>query len=191
MPRRGLNREIVVDTAVELIERAGYENFSMRELAGELRVKPASLYNHIESMKKLRLEVGRRVVAALVQAEEAAVQGKDRDEALLALGPDRLPGYAKKLGQAVSQFKKYSEEATREIKESVVEPLEEAQAPLREAVKPLEDLDRSVREDVKDLKRSFSDTGRERKTAPPETAKPDGEAPEDGTGGGLTGEAVR
>lgn len=49
--------------------------------------------------------------------------------ALFALGPDRLPSYAKKLGEAVSQFRKYSEEATWEIKESVVEPLEEAQAP--------------------------------------------------------------
>ena len=43
--------------------------------------------------------------------------------ALFALGPDRLPAYAWKLGETVSQFKKYSEEATREIKESVVKPL--------------------------------------------------------------------
>lgn len=85
MPRRGLNREIVVDTAVELIEKVGYENFSMRELAGKLRVKPASLYNHIESMEALRLEVGRRAISALVQAEESAAQGKERDEAVLAL----------------------------------------------------------------------------------------------------------
>lgn len=93
--------------------------------------------------------------------------------ALFALGPDRLPGYAKKLGEAVSQFKKYSEEATREIKESVVEPLEEAQAPLREAVKPLEDLDKTVREDVKDLKDSFNSIGK------PKKAKPE-KKPEDG-----------
>ena len=35
--------------------------------------------------------------------------------ALFALGPDLRPGYAKKLGEAVSQFRNYSEEATREI----------------------------------------------------------------------------
>lgn len=85
MPRRGLNREIVVDAAVDLIEKTGYESFSMRELAERLRVKPASLYNHIESMEALRLEVGRCAVSALVQAEEAAVQEKERDEAVLAL----------------------------------------------------------------------------------------------------------
>lgn len=86
--------------------------------------------------------------------------------ALFALGPDRLPAYAKKLGEAVSQFKRYSQEATQEIKKSVVEPLEEAQAPLREAVKPLEDLDKTVRGEVKDLKDSFNGIGKPRKAAP-------------------------
>jgi len=92
--------------------------------------------------------------------------------ALFAVGPDRLPAYAKKLGEAVSQFKKYSEEATREIKESVVEPLEEAQAPLREAAKPLEDLDKTVRGDVKEIKDSFAGIGKRKQSAaapPPET----------------------
>ena len=91
--------------------------------------------------------------------------------ALFAVGPDRLPGYAKKLGEAVAQFRKYSQEATREIKESVVEPLEEVQAPLREAVKPLEDLDKTVKGSAKDLKDSFAGIGRPKKNgAPPETA---------------------
>ena len=101
--------------------------------------------------------------------------------ALFALGPDRLPGYAKKLGEAVSQFRKYSEEAPREINESVVEPGEEAQAPLREAVKPLEDLDRTVREDVKDLKASFNGIGKPKKAEPeknPEGESETGNGPE-------------
>lgn len=96
--------------------------------------------------------------------------------ALFALGPDRLPAYAKKLGEAVSQFRKYSQEATREIKESVVEPLEEVQAPLREAVKPLEDLDRTVRGSVKEVQDSFAGIGKPKKdggaAAAPEPAAP-------------------
>lgn len=91
--------------------------------------------------------------------------------ALFAVGPDRLPGYAKKLGEAVSQFKKYSQEATREIKESVVEPLEEVQAPLREAVKPLEDLDKTVKGSAKDLKDSFAGIGKPKKTDGPGSAE--------------------
>ena len=91
---------------------------------------------------------------------------------LFVVGPDRLPGYAKKMGEAVSQFRKYSEEATREIKESVVEPLEEAQAPLREAVKPLEDLDKTVKDSVKDIKGSFEGIGKQKKTIPPPEPEP-------------------
>lgn len=83
--------------------------------------------------------------------------------ALLVIGPDKLPAYAQKLGQAMSQFRKYSAEVTQEIKTSVVEPLEEAQKPLREAVQPLEELDRAVRTDVKDLQTSFADIGKKKR----------------------------
>lgn len=102
--------------------------------------------------------------------------------ALFAVGPDRLPAYAKKLGEAVSQFRKYSEEATREIKESVVEPLEEAQAPLREAVKPLEELDQTVRGNAKEIKDSFAGIGRQKTPAAssPETAGQSGTVQEAG-----------
>ena len=96
--------------------------------------------------------------------------------ALLVIGPDKLPAYAQKLGQAMAQFRKYSSEVTKEIKTSVVEPLEEAQKPLREAVQPLEELDRAVRTDVKDLKTSFADIGKKKPDPPPavqpETAVP-------------------
>ena len=100
--------------------------------------------------------------------------------ALFAVGPDRLPACAKKLGEAVAQFKKYSEEATREIKESVVEPLEAAQAPLREAAKPLEDLDKAVQGNVKDIKDSFAGIGKQKPPAPKE--KPLDEAPAEESG---------
>ena len=35
--------------------------------------------------------------------------------ALFVLGPDKLPVYAKKMGEALAQFRKYSDEATKEI----------------------------------------------------------------------------
>lgn len=80
--------------------------------------------------------------------------------ALFALGPDKLPLYARKLGEALAQFRKFSEEATKDIRESIVEPLEEAQRPLREAMEPVSELEKSVRRDVKDLKKSLNDIAR-------------------------------
>lgn len=96
--------------------------------------------------------------------------------ALFVVGPDRLPAYARKLGEALAQFRKYSEEATKDIKESIVEPLEEAQRPLREAVEPLEELDKTVRDNMKEVQDSFAGIGKTKKKPEERT---EAEKPED------------
>lgn len=96
--------------------------------------------------------------------------------ALLVLGPDKLPKYARKLGAALAEIRKASDEATREIRENVVEPLEEAQRPLREAMEPVEDLNRAVRENLNDVRTSLENIGKEspRKASAPEAAATSG-----------------
>ena len=89
--------------------------------------------------------------------------------ALIIIGPDKLPQYARKLGEALSQFRKASKEATDEIRKSVAEPLDEMQKPLREAVEPLKEAEREMEQDMKDLQSSFRDIGKE-KPKPPEAA---------------------
>jgi sec-independent protein translocase protein TatB len=96
--------------------------------------------------------------------------------ALFVVGPDRLPMYAKKLGEALAQFKKYSDDATKDIKKSIVEPLEEAQRPLKEAIEPLSELDKAVRDNVKDVQDSLNSIGKPKKKT---AAKKDEEKPED------------
>ena len=80
--------------------------------------------------------------------------------ALLVLGPDKLPRYARKLGAALAEFRKASDEATREIRQNVVEPLEEAQKPLREAMEPLEEIDRAVKGNLKEVQDSLEHIGK-------------------------------
>ncbi|WP_303063654.1 TetR/AcrR family transcriptional regulator [Acidaminococcus massiliensis] len=58
MFHKGLNKEIIINTAIELIEQDGFPAFSMRKLAEKLNVKTASLYAHIESMEALFTEIG-------------------------------------------------------------------------------------------------------------------------------------
>lgn len=91
--------------------------------------------------------------------------------ALIVIGPDKLPMYAKKLGTALAQFRKFSEDATKDIRESIVEPLEEAQRPLREAMEPITELEESVKSNVKDIQQSFADIGRPKKPAAPSAEK--------------------
>lgn len=92
--------------------------------------------------------------------------------ALLAIGPDKLPAYAQKLGLALKEFRKVSADVTKDVRESVIEPLEEAQKPLREAVEPLTELDKEVRKDIKDLEKDFKNIGKP-KAAEPEKSQPE------------------
>ena len=45
--------------------------------------------------------------------------------AILVLGPEKTPVYAKKLGEALGMFKQYSGKLATEIKENVAEPMQE------------------------------------------------------------------
>lgn len=99
--------------------------------------------------------------------------------ALVVLGPDKLPIYMKKFGEAVREFKKYSGELTEDLKENVIAPLDEAQKPLREAMEPLENLDKELKTNVKDLEQSFKDIGKpKQEPAKEETVPAQAEKPE-------------
>ena len=88
--------------------------------------------------------------------------------ALLVIGPDKLPSYAKKFGNAMREFRKASSDMTQDIRESVVEPLEEAQRPLREAMEPLETLKKDVEGSFKGVEKDLKNIG---KPAPKEKDK--------------------
>lgn len=88
--------------------------------------------------------------------------------ALIVLGPDKLPVYMKKLGEALREFRKVSSELTEDLKENVIAPLDEAQKPLREALEPLESMDKELKASVKDLEDSIKGIG---KTKPAEAPK--------------------
>lgn len=85
MPKKGLNREIIIETAIRLIEERGVLGLSMRELAEALDVKAASLYNHITGMDDLMGQVGLWAVEMRTAAQMEAIAGKTRLEALIAL----------------------------------------------------------------------------------------------------------
>ncbi|HWJ42250.1 MAG TPA: TetR/AcrR family transcriptional regulator [Solirubrobacterales bacterium] len=51
--RRPLSRERVIAAAVELADRTGYREFSMRRLGTELGVSPMALYKHVGGREEL------------------------------------------------------------------------------------------------------------------------------------------
>lgn len=85
MFHKGLNKQIIIEAAKDLIEEIGFAEFSMRTLAEKLGVKTASLYTHIASMDVLVTEVGLSALNAQKTAQLAAVDGKENDAAVSAL----------------------------------------------------------------------------------------------------------
>ena len=61
--------------------------------------------------------------------------------AFVVIGPDKLPEYARKFGKMLRELKKYTGAASEEIQKNVVEPLNEIQAPIKEAVDASDMLD--------------------------------------------------
>lgn len=82
--------------------------------------------------------------------------------ALLVLGPDKLPIYAKKLGQALRDLSGVTGDIAKEINESVVEPLNEVAQPLKDAAD-------EITQPLNDVKKSIESIGKVPKEKPKET----------------------
>ncbi len=80
--------------------------------------------------------------------------------ALLVIGPDKLPYYTKKLGIALREFRKVSADVTKDVRESVIEPLEEMQKPIREAMEPVEELTKDIKSSISGVEKDLKNIGK-------------------------------
>lgn len=94
MAQKGISKDLILAKAIEIIERTGNPVISMRDIAEELRIKTPSLYNHVKSMNDLFIDISRYAADKLKQAQLDAIQGRLRDDALLALAT-AYRGFAK------------------------------------------------------------------------------------------------
>ena len=84
MPRKGISRTDIMNMALELVIEKGYENFSVRELAAKLDIKPASLYNHIDGIEEINIYIAHEAANALNTTLAEAINGKSKDDAFMA-----------------------------------------------------------------------------------------------------------
>ncbi len=75
---------------------------------------------------------------------------------LFIVGPDKIPSFAKKIGEGLKAFRSATSDVTKELKENVVDPLAEAQAPLREAMEPLTEMKNEIDKSVADIKKDVA-----------------------------------
>ena len=85
LSHKGLNKEIIIKAAADLIETQGRECFSMRLLADSLQVKTASLYNHIKSMDELITAVCEYGLQLQKEMEMDAVKEQHGEQAVRIL----------------------------------------------------------------------------------------------------------
>ena len=70
-----INVTAIKEVGTRLIFEQGYECMTLRDLASELGVKPASLYNHIDSKQALLAELVEQYTAEMADGLEGALEG--------------------------------------------------------------------------------------------------------------------
>lgn len=84
-PRAGLDAQSVVDAAARVADAEGLESLTLTRLAGELGVRPPSLYAHVEGLADLRSRLARRGATQLAGLLQAAAAGRAGGDALSAI----------------------------------------------------------------------------------------------------------
>lgn len=133
MFHKGLNKEIIVDAAKELIEKEGFPAFSMRKLAETLDVKTASLYTHIESMEALFTEIGLAALKSQRDTLLTAVGEMHRDAAVAALadGYQRFATEHAELYRIIMQMPSGNDAVLKEAAAMTAEPFMQVLADYR------------------------------------------------------------
>lgn len=84
--RRRLNRELVVEKAVEMADEAGaVEAVTLTALAAALDIRPPSLYNHVDNMDDLLQAMAAYGARRLADDLRVAAAGQVGREALLSM----------------------------------------------------------------------------------------------------------
>lgn len=80
-----LNRTQVIATAIEILEAGGLDALTIPSLSAKLKIRPPSLYNHIESISDLKRELSIFAMRMVCERVDAAIEGNVGDDAVVAL----------------------------------------------------------------------------------------------------------
>ncbi len=92
--RAGLDPQMVVQAAAEIIDREGMEALTLAALAAHFKVAVPSLYNHVGGMPGLQHQLALLSRRQLTQQLGRAVMGKAGDDAIMAMA-DAYRAYVK------------------------------------------------------------------------------------------------
>ena len=84
-PRRGLDLLTIVEAAAAIADELGIEEVTLATLAQKLNVRSPSLYNHVNGLNGLRIQLAIYGLKKLTESVHAALQDKSGDEAIHAI----------------------------------------------------------------------------------------------------------
>jgi AcrR family transcriptional regulator len=82
VPRAGLNTDVVIDAAAAIADLEGLAAVTLARLAAHFRVRPPSLYRHIDGLEAVHRALALRGLRAATEVSKQATAGKSHDEAL-------------------------------------------------------------------------------------------------------------
>ncbi|MGM0882002.1 MAG: TetR/AcrR family transcriptional regulator [Bacillota bacterium] len=84
-PRKGLDLPTIVEAAADIADTYGIEEVTLASLAQKLGIRSPSLYNHVNGLTGLRIQLAIYGLKKLTEAINEAVKGKMGDEAMHAI----------------------------------------------------------------------------------------------------------
>lgn len=91
--RQRVTRDLIVETAEDLVDLGGWTQLTMTALATKLGVRGPSLYSHVENVETLLADVQVRALGALAARLQRAAMGKVAASCMRVLS-DELRAYA-------------------------------------------------------------------------------------------------
>lgn len=84
-PRKGLDLLTIVEAAAAIADESGIEEVTLASLAQRLGIRSPSLYNHLNGLNGLRIQLAIYGLKKLTVSIDKALQGKEGDEAMYAI----------------------------------------------------------------------------------------------------------
>ncbi|GAV14163.1 putative HTH-type transcriptional regulator YobS [Paenibacillus sp. NAIST15-1] len=85
-PRVGLTPAMILEAATLIADKQGIEAVTLASLAQQLKVRPPSLYNHVDGLQGIRLLLSIHGLEQLNHALTRAAIGRSGDEAVRSIG---------------------------------------------------------------------------------------------------------
>ncbi|KKI90565.1 TetR family transcriptional regulator [Bacillus sp. SA1-12] len=84
-PRAGLDLNTILSAASEIVDTEGVDSLTLATLAKKLKIRPPSLYNHVEGLQGLQKALAHYGLEELYERMSQAAIGRSKDEAVHAI----------------------------------------------------------------------------------------------------------